>query len=172
MSKYSGEKLCSGDEVRLGHYHVEDANSPPYPHRWQLSVNVMGMKVHTSDFNWQKLLWTTVKTACGKLFILCEWVVLQTRAELSLDGWDLDTMGESGTFLWCQFRRPVRCQLPMEKMQTAVLTDSEWKSHKSNKFHLAQFFLAIGIFLFVSLLNKENKQQAMMCQVANIKLVE
>jgi len=51
-----------GDEVRLGHYHVEDANSPPYPH----------------------------------------------RAELSLDGWDLDTMGESGTFLWCQFRRPVR----------------------------------------------------------------
>merc|ERR1711974_22417 len=51
-----------GDEVRLGHFHVEDANSPPYPH----------------------------------------------RAELSLDGWDLDTMGESGTFLWCQFRRPVR----------------------------------------------------------------
>merc|ERR1711974_118686 len=37
-----------GDEVRLGHYHVEDANSPPYPH----------------------------------------------RAELTLDSWDLDTMGE------------------------------------------------------------------------------
>jgi len=51
-----------GDEVRLGHFHVEDANTPPYPH----------------------------------------------RAELSLDSWDLDMMGESGTFLWCQFRRPVR----------------------------------------------------------------
>jgi len=51
-----------GDEVRLGHYHVEDSNSPPFPH----------------------------------------------RAELSLDSWDLDTTGESGIFLWCQFRRPVR----------------------------------------------------------------
>jgi len=51
-----------GDEVRLGHYHVEDAKFPPYPH----------------------------------------------RAELSLDRWDLDTMQDGGTFLWCTFRRPVR----------------------------------------------------------------
>merc|ERR1712107_700454 len=28
--------------------------------------------------------------------------------ELSLDRWDLDTMQDGGTFLWCTFRRPVR----------------------------------------------------------------
>ena len=37
------------------------------------------------------------------------------RAELSLDSWDLDTTGTT-TFLWCQFRRPVRWSRALEAL--------------------------------------------------------
>ena len=87
----------------------------PTLHRTLIGDNAKGMKFKP----WILLriclgcmnMVTTYKNADEGTFY--ESPILQTRAELSLDSWDLDMMGESGTFLWCQFRRPVRCHFDL-----------------------------------------------------------
>ena len=101
---------------------------------------------------------TTYKNADEGTFY--ESPILQTRAELSLDSWDLDMMGESGTFLWCQFRRPVRCHLQMEKMQDAdcstemLLRESERKL-PTNPTNCDVF---TNRLIYIVSSNKKNKQ--------------
>ena len=81
----------------------------PTLHRTLIGDNAKGMKFKPV-LGFMNMV-TTYKNADEGTFY--ESPFLQTRAELSLDSWDLDMMGESGTFLWCQFRRPVRCHFDL-----------------------------------------------------------
>ena len=96
---------------------------------------------HTGD-NSQSMWWEWSSYLLGKSLCTTHKIAdgvneLSSRAELSLDSWDLDSTGESGTFLWCQFRRPVRSQ--------QIAFDTFLFNKQEN-------------LIFLTFLNEENKQ--------------